>query len=126
MKTNKIIFWITTAIISLMMLFSAFQYLTNPDMIQAFTHLGYPSYFRVELAIAKMIGAVLLLIPALPRNIKEWVYAGFGIVFITAAISHGSSGDPVNIVVMPLIFLLILIVSYVYFHKLHVKKDRSS
>ena len=46
MKTNKIIYWTTTGIISTMMLFSAFGYFTNPDMKAAFVHLGFPDYFR--------------------------------------------------------------------------------
>ena len=31
---------------------------------QAFTHLGFPGYFRVELSLAKLLGVVLLLAPA--------------------------------------------------------------
>ena len=36
MNKNKIIYWTTTGIISAMMLFSAFSYLSNPDMKLAF------------------------------------------------------------------------------------------
>jgi hypothetical protein len=75
MKALKITYWVTTTIVALMMTYSAYAYLTQPAMLQAFNHLGYPGYFRVELALAKLGGAVLLLIP-LKSLIKEWVYAG--------------------------------------------------
>lgn len=116
MKTIKITYWITTAIVALMMTYSTYAYLTQDAMIEGFHHLGYPDYFRVELALAKLAGAILLVIPVTAR-IKEWVYAGFVITFISAFIAHSASGDPVNYRIMPVIFLVILVVSYVTFHK---------
>ena len=116
MKATKITYWVTTSIISLMMTYSAFAYLTKPEMAQAFKHLGFPDYFRIELAIAKVIAAILLLVPVLPK-IKEWAYAGLFIAFISAFIAHSASGDPVAMRVAPLIFLVILVVSYVSWGK---------
>ena len=117
MKATKITYWITTAIVAIMMIYSCYAYLTQPAIKQAFQHLGYPDYLRVELAIAKLIGAALLLAPVTAR-IKEWAYAGFVFTFISAFIAHTASGDPVNYRVMPLIFLAILVISYVTYHKL--------
>lgn len=117
MKKNKIIFWISTGLLSLMMLFSASQYLFNPQMAEGFKHMGFPSYFRIELAFAKIIGAVVLLIPVLPVKLKDWAYAGFGIVFISAFITHVSNGDPMAMAISPIIFLVVLIVSYRAYHK---------
>jgi len=34
-------------------------------------HLGFPDYFRIELAFAKTIGALVLIIPKIPIRIKE-------------------------------------------------------
>jgi len=116
MKAIKITYWITTSIVSLMMIYSSYAYLTQPAMQQAFQHLGYPDYFRVELAIAKLIGAILLIAPISSR-IKEWAYAGFTIAFVSAFIAHTASGDPVNYRMMPVIFLVLLIVSYITYHK---------
>jgi len=112
MKTTKIVYWVTTSILALMMSYSAYAYLSQPAMDQAFHHLGYPAYFRIELAVGKLIGAVLLLAPVSVR-IKEWVYAGFGIVFISAFISHLASGDPAGVAVMPVAFFVLLGISYV-------------
>ena len=117
MKASKIVYWITTSLITLMMLFSAWSYLTNNQIKQAFIHLGFPGYFRVELAVAKIAGAILLLAPVAAR-IKEWVYAGFTIVFISAVVAHISSGDPTSVYIMPVIFLVVLLVSYASYLKL--------
>jgi hypothetical protein len=116
MKTIKIIFWITTLIVTVMMLFDAYSYFTNPQMVQGFQHLGFPGYFRVELGVAKIIGCVVWLIPV-GKQIKEWSYAGFTIVFISAFIAHRSSGDPMAVAIKPLIFLIILLVSYWSYHR---------
>ena len=121
MKTTKIFYWILTAIVALMMYYSAFSYLTAPQMAAAFKHLGYPDYFRVELAIAKLIGATLLLVPVSARA-KEWTYSGFVIVFISAFVAHTCSGDPVNYRIMPVIFLALLIGSYITWHKIQANK----
>ena len=118
-KTNSIIYWTTTGILALMMLFSAFSYLTNPQIAEGFKKLGFLDYFRVELGIAKIIGVIVLVIPRMPERIKEWAYARFGIVFISAAIAHINNDDTAVKVMMPVIFLIILIFSNVYMHKLH-------
>ena len=55
-------------------------------MAEAFTHLGFPDYFRVELSWAKLLGVVLLLAPV-PARLKEWAYAGFAISLGSALIA---------------------------------------
>lgn len=117
MKKNTIIYWITTAIIAGMMLFSAYAYLTSDQMKAAFVHLGFPGYFRVELAVAKIIGALVLLVPGIPKIVKQFAYFGFALTFLSAFIAHTASGDPISVAIMPLLFLGILIVSYFYFLK---------
>lgn len=111
MKAIKITYWITTSIVALMMIYSTYAYLTQAAIAQGFTHLGFPSYFRVELAVAKLIGGIVLLTPLVSR-IKEWAYAGFAITFISAFIAHTASGDPVAMRVMPVIILALLAISY--------------
>jgi uncharacterized membrane protein YphA (DoxX/SURF4 family) len=118
MKITKITYWASTAIVVLMMTYSAYAYLTVPMMDQAFQHLGFPAYFRVELAVAKILGAILLIAPVASR-FKEWAYAGFSITFVSAFIAHTMSGDPVSARIMPVIFLLLLITSYFSYKKLH-------
>ena len=111
MKTNKIIYWVSTSIVALMMTFSAYMYLTQPVMKDNFHQMGFPDYFRVELAIAKLLGAILLLVPV-GAKLKEWAYAGFTIVFISAMVTHIAAGHPTQTIVMPFVFLFLLGVSY--------------
>ena len=119
MKKNSVIYWISTVIVSLMMLFSAFLYVTSDEVKAAFVHLGFPSYFRLELAVAKTLGAIVLLVPAVPIRLKEFAYFGFSVTFVSAFIAHSISGDPGSVAASPLIFLAVLIVSFIYFLKLN-------
>jgi|SRR6185369_3101497 len=91
-KATTVVYWIVTAIFCLQMSFTAYAQLRLPEVAQAFTHLGFPDYFRVELSWAKFLGVALLLLPA-PARLKEWVYAGFAINLASALIAHLSVGD---------------------------------
>jgi hypothetical protein len=85
-------FWIVTVLFCLQIGFTAYAQLRLPQVAEAFTHLGFPGYFRVELALAKLLGVVLLLAPV-PARLKEWAYAGFAIVLGSALIAHFAVGD---------------------------------
>ena len=85
-------FWIVTALFCLQICFTAYAQLRLPQVAEAFNHLGFPPYFRVELAWAKLLGVVLLLAPV-PARLKEWAYAGFAINLVSALIAHLSIGD---------------------------------
>jgi hypothetical protein len=85
-------FWIVTALFCLQMSFTAYAQLRLPEVAEAFTHLGFPDYFRVELALAKLLGVVLLLAPV-PARLKEWAYAGFAIDLGSAVIAHHAVGE---------------------------------
>ncbi len=91
-KPRTIVYWIVTAIFCLQMSFTAYAQLRLPQVAEAFTHFGFPSYFRVELSWAKFVGVLLLLAPVPPR-IKEWAYAGFAITLGSALIAHFAAGD---------------------------------
>ena len=114
---NKLLYWIPTALVSLMMLFSAYSYFTNPQVKEGFALMQLSAdAFRIELAIAKILGAIVLLIPGLPKPIKEWTYAGFGITFISAFIMHLSVGDNSGSFA-PIIALALLTVSRIFLDK---------
>jgi hypothetical protein len=91
-KTATIFYWIVTALFCLQMAFTAYAQLRLPQVSEAFTHLGFPGYFRVELSWAKFIGVALLMAPV-PARLKEWVYAGFAINLASALIAHIEVGD---------------------------------
>ena len=85
-------YWIASALLCLQMGFTAYAQLSLPQVAEAFRHLGFPDYFRMELAWAKLLGVVLLLAPV-PARLKEWAYAGFAITLASALIAHFSVGD---------------------------------
>lgn len=116
MKITKIIYYLTTGILSAMMLFIAFETLTKPEVKVSMAHLGFPDYFRIELGITKIIGAILLWLPI--RLLKEIAYIGFAIMFVSASIAHYAVGDPANKVIAGIVFFAIVIVSYVSHAKL--------
>jgi DoxX-like family len=92
-KGTVIGFWIATAVFCLQVGFTAYAQLRLPQVAAAFTHLGFPSYFRVELSWAKLLGIVLLLAPPVPARLKEWAYAGFAFDLGSALIAHFAVGD---------------------------------
>ena len=85
-------FWTVTSLFCLQIGFTAYAQLQLPQVAEAFTHLGFPDYFRVENSWAKLIGIAVLLAPV-PRRLKEWAYAGFAITLGSALIAHLSVGD---------------------------------
>ena len=91
-KGVVIAFWVVTALFCLQIGFTAYAQLRLPQVADAFTHLGFPAYFRVELSWAKLFGIGLLLAPVAAR-LKEWAYAGFAITLGSALIAHLSVGD---------------------------------
>src|SRR5712675_1348162 len=115
---HTIVYWLTTGAVCAVMAFSAVNFnLQEPlgPMKGAFTHLGYPSYFRIELTTAKALGVLAMLLPGVPRKVKEFAYFGFGITLISASIAHVSVGDPAIFAIDPLFFLTALIASYALF-----------
>jgi hypothetical protein len=123
MKKAKIIFWITTIIIFLFE--GVMPALTSQTELakEGIKHLGYPEYFGNALVVFKILGVLVLVIPQVPNRVKEWAYAGFAFDFIFASISHFSVDGIDFQSFFPLIFLVILIISYVYHHKIERYKN---
>lgn len=123
MKKEKIIFWTATIIIALFE--GVMPALTSQTELakEGIRHLGYPEYFGNALVVFKVLGVLALVIPQIPKRVKEWAYAGFAFDFIFASISHGAV-DGMNVqTIFPMFVLGILAVSYVYYHKLNLNKD---
>ena len=91
-RAATIVYWVATALFCLQMGFTAYAQLRLPQVADAFAHLGFPDYFRLELSWAKLLGVGLLLAP-LPARVKEWAYAGFAIDIASAVIAHLAVGD---------------------------------
>lgn len=119
MKKDKIIYW--TATILIFLFEGVLPALTGQSEMakEGIRHLGYPEYFGLMLVVFKVVGAIVLIVPKAPKRIKEWAYAGFGIDFICASVSHwavdGLGGDTF----FPLVVFAVLAVSYIYYHKIY-------
>ena len=108
---GTLLFWITTAWVAGIMTVTGGRPVAHTKpMMEGFAHLGYPVYFANLLGIAKLLGVCALLVPRLAR-IKEWAYAGFAIVIVSASYSHLNSGDGLK-ALEPLATLAALAVSY--------------
>lgn len=118
MGKNKVIFWIATSIIFLWE--GVMPALTSQTEFakDGIRHLGYPDYFGTALVLFKILGALTLIIPGLPVKLKEWAYAGFTFNFFFASISHWATDGLGAQALFPLVFLIILVISYVYYHRI--------
>jgi hypothetical protein len=115
-KSNKIIYWISTGMISLFEISGAF-FMNSQVAIEGTRHLGLPEWFRWEVSIGHLIGGILLIAP-INKRIKEWTYVAFGIDFISAFIAYVSIDGWVANTFSPIIMFGLLVVSYVYYHRL--------
>ncbi|MFS8083055.1 MAG: DoxX family protein [Ginsengibacter sp.] len=117
MKKINIFYWTATIIIFLMEGFLSALTSQTELAKEGIRHLGYPQYFGNAFVVFKVLGALALIIPKIPERIKEWAYAGFAFDFIFASISLFAV-DGLNFqFFVPLIFLGILAVSYIFYHK---------
>ncbi len=88
MKTNKILYWISTIIMVAIFAFSAGMYLTRYEMVQGFfEHLGFPIWIIYPLAIAKILGIIAVLSKQ-SKLLTEWAYAGFFFDAVLATAAH--------------------------------------
>lgn len=118
MANQRIIYWTATGIFSIWMLMNALAYLTSDEAKRLCAHFGFPDYFRVELAIMKILGTISLLLPVIKGNLKEWAYAGFTFTVISGFIAHLLSGDLLISSCSAIIALVILLISYFSYHNL--------
>jgi uncharacterized membrane protein YphA (DoxX/SURF4 family) len=108
---RKVIYWVVTGLLAAMAAFAGFTYLSgSPQAVEGFAHVGYPQQLRYFLGIAKLLGAIVLVVPVWP-TLKEWAYAGFTFAWIAAFIAHYLAHDGPK-VFMPLVLLVLLFISY--------------
>src|SRR5947208_1140083 len=108
---RKVMYWVSTGLVAALSIVAGLTYLAAaPQAVEGFAHVGYPQQLRVLLGIAKLLGAVALVVPGIPK-VKEWAYAGFTFAWIAAFVAHYLARDPSAF--LPLVLLALLVVSYV-------------
>jgi hypothetical protein len=120
MKRDKTIYWTATGLLTLLMLFSVYNYFFNHEMIVRFFELlGYPTYLVYPLAIAKLLGLVAIH-TKISSTLKEWAYAGFFFDTILAFWAHYMvQGAGYEMALGGVVFVL---VSYIYEQKVFARK----
>lgn len=121
MKRSRMIYRISTGIITIVMTFSIISFTFFDDYVYpegAFNHLHLPPWFKAELTIAKVLGLLALLLPGVPHKLKEFAYWGFGLTLVSAIIAHSAVGDGMLYIIDPLLFFVTLIVSYIYYNRI--------
>jgi len=121
MKTTKILYWVFNGLFALLMLSSAIpDAMSSPDAVK-FMHesLGYPVYLLPFIGVAKILGALAIIIPGLPARLKEWAYAGLMFDLLGATYSVMNIPNPEGPWYFMLIFIALGTVAYIY----HIKKQ---
>lgn len=112
-STKRLIaYWITTGLlIAIMLLGGVAQVLGARWNIDGMRQLGYPIYFVHLLGVWKLLGVIALLVPGFSK-LKEWTYAGFFFVLTGAVISHLASGNGLQEIILPFVFVMVTVVSW--------------
>ena len=118
-KTINILYWVFTIIFAALMLFSAYgSILVNEDAIKLIhDYLGYPMYFIPFTGYAKLVGAIVILIPGL-KTIKEWAYAGLFFDLVGAVYSSIAVAKAFHpMLLFMLVWFVPGILSYIFWNK---------
>jgi uncharacterized membrane protein YphA (DoxX/SURF4 family) len=109
---RRIAYWVVTVLLALAYFAGGYFDLAQPpEVLEGAAKLGYPLLFFSILGFWKLVGAVVILLPGLPRA-KEWAYAGFVINLTGAMVTHRFAGDPPDQLVAPAVLLVFAVASW--------------
>ncbi|MRG43828.1 DoxX family protein [Chitinophaga sp. SYP-B3965] len=118
MKKLKIIYWIFTGLLAVLMSIGSIpDIIMIPEARTLFQHLGYPMYLLPFVGVAKILGCIAIVVPGFNR-LKEWAYAGLFFDITGALYSHITVGDPASVWLPLLIGYVLIFGSYIYHHKI--------
>jgi hypothetical protein len=123
MNKTKTLYWIFTALFSAAMIFTAVpDVMLSADAVTFMKdHLGFPNYFTFFIGIAQILGSIVILIPGL-KTLKEWAYAGLAFDLAGAIYSVISvDGFQPQMLIM-LIWVVLFVLSYVFYRKTSVNE----
>ncbi len=111
MKIQRAIYWVATVLMCAMFLYSASMYITKTEMVTGFFEmLNYPTYLVYPLAIAKILGVVMVLWTK-SQWLTEWAYAGFFFDVVLAFFAHEHAGHDVT---QTLVTIILVLISYFF------------
>lgn len=117
MKKTNILYWVFTGLFAFMMLGSAIPDIFSAELAkQGFAEIGMPAYLLPFLGIAKLLGVIVILVPA-PARLKEWAYAGLFFDLLGATYLIAASGKPAANWAFMAIPIVLGVASYLFYHK---------
>ena len=117
MKKTNVLYWVFTGLFAAVMLLSGVQnMLVIESSVALLSHLGYSVYIIPFLGVAKILGAIAIVIPGYPR-LKEWAYAGLFFDLVGATYSGIMTDGLQPPMAGMLIFFGLFLLSYLWYHK---------
>ena len=111
-KLGLVLYWLTSVGAALLFAVPGCALLVKAEHFALeMTRLGYPGYFLLPFGLFKVVGAVTILVPGLPR-LKEWAYAGMVFDVAFAAYSRAAENDPLPQVLFPLVIGTLVLASW--------------
>lgn len=109
---NKVIYWVSTLLVSVLFFFSASMALqATPEYLEGINAMGFPDYFPSFHGPLKLLAAIAILIPR-RFVLKHWAYAGMIFTLIFAIVAHQAVGDPF---IIQIIGIVLTLVSYYFY-----------
>lgn len=124
-KTTKILYWIFTILLCLILLADGLGGVTQQQAGQdVLHHLGYPMYLLIITGVAKWL-ALIAILQTKFTTIKEWAYAGVSINFVGAFASRAFVGDSFFETIFPIFMLGFMFISYFLWKKINTPVTNS-
>ena len=115
MNITKVLYWVTTILVCAVMMYSAAMYFTKTEMIKGFfKSFNYPTYLVYPLAIAKILGVIMVLWRK-SSWLTEWAYAGFFFDLVLATAAHHYANHPIGLsfYAIPILFISYFLGKYI-------------
>ncbi|WP_170179850.1 DoxX family protein [Flavivirga rizhaonensis] len=120
-KTKNIIYFVTTGLLTLLVLATIGNSIFNPEFSKRFVEIGFPSYLIAPLMITKSLGLITIWLNTF-LLLKEWGYSGFFFLFLLAFLAEINA--PVPDYFSPVMALVLLSISYFFWQKKAVIKTK--
>lgn len=113
-RTKKIFYFVSTSLLTLMMLATIGNSIFNTEFAKRFSEVGFPIYLIFPLMMAKTLGLIAIW-TNISEVLKECAYSGFFFLFLLAFVAELNA--PVPDYISPPLALLLLITSYIFWKK---------
>jgi len=119
---QKIVYWLTTAVMFYFMLFAIVNYHTKHEVMAGFFKaFGYPTYIVYPLAYLKLT-ALIVIATNYFNNLKEIAYGGYFLNTCLALVAHLKAGhEPTHVYIL----IPCIIISYVLSNKVRGRPKKN-